>query len=156
MTNRKAFTLIELLVVIAIIAILAAILFPVFAQAKAAAKKTACLSNMKQLGLAQNIYINDFDDAMPYTGDNGGFWAWFPSEPCDPNVGCPGGFLDPRSFQNWGAELYPYCKNLGIFLCPTAPKVLLACSLRPSAQLLEQATRHTTSTVRLLESIRRQ
>jgi prepilin-type N-terminal cleavage/methylation domain-containing protein len=57
--NKKAFTLIELLVVIAIIAILAAILFPVFAQAKLAAKKTASLSNVKELGLAEIMYQNE-------------------------------------------------------------------------------------------------
>ena len=64
--NRKgAFTLIELLVVIAIIAILAAILFPVFAQAKAAAKATASLSNTKQIGTAQQMYLTDYDDVLP-------------------------------------------------------------------------------------------
>ena len=62
---KKAFTLIELLVVIAIIAILAAILFPVFAQAKLAAKKTADLSNLKQIGTATMIYVNDADDVLP-------------------------------------------------------------------------------------------
>lgn len=66
--NSTGFTLIELLVVIAIIAILAAILFPVFAQAKEAAKKTACVSNMKQQGLAAMMYANDHDDALPATG----------------------------------------------------------------------------------------
>src|SRR4051812_37521503 len=66
MVNRKsAFTLVELLVVIAIIAILAAILFPVFAQAKEAAKKTQCLSNLKQVGLAIKLYQNDYDDVNP-------------------------------------------------------------------------------------------
>ena len=60
--NRRAFTLIELLVVIAIIAILAAILFPVFAQAKLAAKKAVSISNQKQLGLAMLMYANDYDD----------------------------------------------------------------------------------------------
>ncbi|AIE87381.1 prepilin-type N-terminal cleavage/methylation domain-containing protein [Fimbriimonas ginsengisoli] len=65
---RKAFTLIELLVVIAIIAILAAILFPVFAQAKAAAKKTACMSNLKQINLGFQMYLGDSDDTfVPWT-----------------------------------------------------------------------------------------
>ena len=68
---KKGFTLIELLVVIAIIAILAAILFPVFAQAKAAAKKTACLSNSKQIGTASQIYVNDYDDMFPSIYDDG-------------------------------------------------------------------------------------
>ncbi|HLK14176.1 MAG TPA: prepilin-type N-terminal cleavage/methylation domain-containing protein, partial [Fimbriimonadaceae bacterium] len=61
---KRAFTLIELLVVIAIIAILAAILFPVFAQAKAQAKRSVCLSNFKQVGLAILMYSNDADDTM--------------------------------------------------------------------------------------------
>jgi prepilin-type N-terminal cleavage/methylation domain-containing protein/prepilin-type processing-associated H-X9-DG protein len=64
-SSRKAFTLIELLVVIAIIAILAAILFPVFAQAKQAAKKTQCLSNVKQIGLATIMYAGDYEDTLP-------------------------------------------------------------------------------------------
>lgn len=74
--NRKAFTLIELLVVIAIIAILAAILFPVFAQAKYAAKKTQELSNIKQLGTGLTIYTGDNDDVQPLSRivDNGGDW----------------------------------------------------------------------------------
>src|ERR1700678_2312447 len=82
-TFKHAFTLIELLVVIAIIAILAAILFPVFAQAKAAAKKTSCLSNMKQVGLATMMYANDNDDDCPIA-----YW-W------NPGSYDPLGFMDP-------------------------------------------------------------
>src|SRR5437870_2666958 len=65
MRIRKAFTLIELLVVIAIIAILAAILFPVFAQAREKARQTTCLSNLKQLGLGFRMYLTDYDDRLP-------------------------------------------------------------------------------------------
>ena len=75
-TQRRAFTLIELLVVIAIIAILAAILFPVFAQAKVAAKRTSDISNVKNIALGINIYLADNDDVLPMsrTVINGGDW----------------------------------------------------------------------------------
>ena len=65
MKNRRGFTLIELLVVIAIIAILAAILFPVFAQAREKARQTSCLSNLKQIGLAFKMYVQDYDERWP-------------------------------------------------------------------------------------------
>ncbi|MER3495912.1 MAG: prepilin-type cleavage/methylation domain-containing protein, partial [Armatimonadota bacterium] len=66
---KKGFTLIELLVVIAIIAVLAAILFPVFARAKAAAKQTACISNLKQIGSGIGLYMADADDVFPFAVD---------------------------------------------------------------------------------------
>lgn len=94
---KKAFTLIELLVVIAIIAILAAILFPVFAQAKTAAKKTASISNLKQIGLAGVMYITD-NEAYP-----------FMSSPSNQT---------PRT--RWADYLYPYIKNEDVFLAPNA------------------------------------
>ncbi|MBL8068304.1 MAG: prepilin-type N-terminal cleavage/methylation domain-containing protein [Armatimonadetes bacterium] len=89
---RRAFTLIELLVVIAIIAVLAAILFPIFAQAKDAAKKTQDLSNIKQIGLALNIYAADYDD-MLMKDDEDADYEWF-------------------------EILYPYVKNEGVFRTP--------------------------------------
>ncbi len=106
-TRLKAFTLIELLVVIAIIAILAAILFPVFAQAKAAAKKTNDLSNMKQLGLAQIMYAGDQDDTIlsfPYKGN------W--SSPQYPDGSGLAGIT-------WSDTIMPYVKSRGIFANPS-------------------------------------
>jgi prepilin-type N-terminal cleavage/methylation domain-containing protein/prepilin-type processing-associated H-X9-DG protein len=111
--SKYAFTLIELLVVIAIIAILAAILFPVFAQAKAAAKKTSCLSNNKQFSLAEIMYANDYDDTFAY--DAGG----------DPGMTYYGqkyvnGAMDPTASTNWQRGIYPYVKSFAVALCPTA------------------------------------
>jgi prepilin-type N-terminal cleavage/methylation domain-containing protein/prepilin-type processing-associated H-X9-DG protein len=94
----RGFTLIELLVVIAIIAILAAILFPVFAKARVAAKKSACLSNMKQICLAWNMYTNDYDGACPP------LVVWSP-------------------YLSWEEILYSYVKNYAIFGCPGTDKV---------------------------------
>jgi type II secretory pathway pseudopilin PulG len=103
--------------VIAIIAILAAILFPVFAQAKAAAKQSACLSNVKQLSLAILQYQNDYDDAYPIGEPNfNGYWnlgytGW--QWPCSSNEG-------NGDCVEWGNSTMPYIKNQGIFACPTA------------------------------------
>ena len=115
--KRLGFTLIELLVVIAIIAILAAILFPVFAQAKIAAKKTSCLSNVKQMATAAQIYLGDNDDSYPpnttydlsgFTYSNQHYWYF------------------GLTFQNAGLAnlvpadgiLYPYQKSGAIVNCP--------------------------------------
>ena len=95
---KKAFTLIELLVVIAIIAILAAILFPVFAQAKAAAKNTASLSNIKQITLGTTMYAGDTDDTLPLAAN------W-------------------NQYQTWVYTVQPYLKNFQIMYSPTgAPR----------------------------------
>jgi len=102
---KKAFTLIELLVVIAIIAILAAILFPVFAQAKLAAKQTANISNLKNLGLAAIMYTNDYDDNFPL------------AQQINVNDTSFSG-LDP-----WQVTVQPYVKNWGVFIHPLGPSI---------------------------------
>jgi len=108
MNSKKAFTLIELLVVIAIIAILAAILFPVFAQAKLAAKKTSSLSNVKQLGLAIQMYLNDYDDRyLPaFNGATpGGAWGEYSSAGVDLHI-------------LWDINIQPYVKSINLFFSP--------------------------------------
>jgi len=106
---RRAFTLIELLVVIAIIAILAAILFPVFAQARESARQTACLSNLKQIGNGLLMYLQDYDELFPP-----------PDYGTAPPVSAfsfatPGG---QRAFT-WCDAFQPYIKSLAVFKCPS-------------------------------------
>jgi len=98
MPSKKAFTLIELLVVIAIIAILAAILFPVFAQAKEAAKKTVCLSNMKQIGTGMALYLGDVDDTLPWAA----YWDYSPGT---------GWATAAGGMHEWSSVILPYIKN---------------------------------------------
>ena len=95
--NRVGFTLIELLVVIAIIAILAAILFPVFAKVREKARQISCLSNMKQLGLGFAQYTQDNDETFPVNGGDHG-------------TGTLG--------EGWAGQIYPYVKSAGVFTCP--------------------------------------
>jgi prepilin-type N-terminal cleavage/methylation domain-containing protein/prepilin-type processing-associated H-X9-DG protein len=109
--RKLAFTLIELLVVIAIIAILAAILFPVFSQAKEAAKKSSCLSNNKQIGLGVLIYLNDSDDMTP----SGYELASNPQSP-------------PTAVADIYQLVQPYIKNIQIFYCPDRNDSLPGCS----------------------------
>jgi prepilin-type N-terminal cleavage/methylation domain-containing protein/prepilin-type processing-associated H-X9-DG protein len=119
-SSRQAFTLIELLVVIAIIAILAAILFPVFAQAREKARQTSCLSNLKQISIGLMMYTQDYDEVLAGNSTN------------TPNnqQGDAGlatvsaiGFLDTnetRVSRNWGRDIQPYIKNTQIYNCPNS------------------------------------
>ncbi|MGV3616505.1 MAG: prepilin-type N-terminal cleavage/methylation domain-containing protein [Fimbriimonas sp.] len=116
--QRKAFTLIELLVVIAIIAILAAILFPVFAQAKAAAKKTQSLSNIKQTGLASIMYAGDYDDTFCAQGEPNAnnAWGWqmtwiMHTLPYMKNYAMLKDPSDNHTGPNWSGPMYSYVAN---------------------------------------------
>lgn len=113
--KTKAFTLIELLVVIAIIAILAAILFPVFAQAREKARAITCVSNLKQMGLAAVMYAQDYDETYP------GMWQWSPLAILahSPYLYPPGFTLQQAEQQ---CETCPYVKNSQIFKCPDMSK----------------------------------
>jgi prepilin-type N-terminal cleavage/methylation domain-containing protein/prepilin-type processing-associated H-X9-DG protein len=109
--KRRGFTLIELLVVIAIIAILAAILFPVFAQARDRARSASCLSNLKQMGSAWVMYAQDYDERFPQ------------AQPLNSWDNCAT-MKDRGSFGGWiGNLLQPYAKNSAIFICPTNPRL---------------------------------
>jgi prepilin-type N-terminal cleavage/methylation domain-containing protein/prepilin-type processing-associated H-X9-DG protein len=109
MNTKKAFTLIELLVVIAIIAILAAILFPVFAQAREKARATSCLSNVKQLGTGLMMYVQDYDETMTLNAY------------ADPPRVADGAHFVNCSTPRWMDVLQPYVKNVQIFNCPSDP-----------------------------------
>ena len=102
LSYRVGFTLIELLVVIAIIAILAAILFPVFSQAREKARQMSCLSNLRQLGLATVQYVQDYDEGMPAHWFGGG----------GSGCGAPG-------FYRWPEAILPYVRNVPLFNCPS-------------------------------------
>src|SRR5213592_5012251 len=101
--SDEGFTLIELLVVIAIIAILAAIVFPVFAQARDRARMSACLSNMKQIGTSLMLYVQDYDETYPYIRFHG--------------VDTPPG----ANAYVWKNAISPYLKSLDVLACPSNP-----------------------------------
>ena len=141
MKKHHGFTLIELLVVIAIIAILAAILFPVFAQARESARGIACISNFKQIGTSIHMYAQDYDESFPmgtYPGprnwevnpdvnpyapdnqclDNFGLWKGFNPGDGGPNyTGCAYGGEFYRTLMS--VQLGPYLKNKQVFFCPS-------------------------------------
>jgi len=117
MTFKRGFTLIELLVVIAIIAILAALLFPVFAKVREKARQTSCASNERQLGMAVIEYEQDFDELLPCATDGGS------------GAGLMGGWMYMQTFLNSGppvahafdpsrGAIFPYLKSTQVFICP--------------------------------------
>ena len=127
MTARRAFTLIELLVVVAIVAILAAILFPVFARAKESARAATCLSNMRQLGTAFVVYGGDADDLLPFSGDYQTIGteqgAWVPDGHLPSMPSCARmvyGYLDLCTVADvQRGSLWPYVKNKAVYRCPS-------------------------------------
>lgn len=114
--TASGFTLIELLVVIAIIAILAAILFPVFARARENARRASCQSNLKQIGLGFAQYLSDYDSRYPYGGQ-------YPSPDTPTSQPWIGG--EPTAFL-WNTVLQPYVKSTQVFVCPSATKIQTA------------------------------
>jgi len=128
---RRGFTLIELLVVIAIIAILAAILFPVFAKAREKARQTSCLNNIKQIGLGMLQYCQDYDEKMPR------FYY---------DLGAGNGPTDPLGSQwssggryAWQNLVYPYIKNSQVWICPSSTQSSpFQCYTFPQRHLGEQ------------------
>jgi len=110
---RGAFTLVELLVVVAIIALLAAILVPVFGVARENARRTQCLNNMKQIGMALIQYAQDNDETLPLQGVPGTFVASGNQYGADINL-----FFAPTSPPNYFGALLPYVKNRQVFICP--------------------------------------
>lgn len=109
---QKGFTLIELLVVIAIMAILAAILFPVFARARENARRASCMSNLKQIGLGVMMYTQDYDEEYPPVEINDG-----------PNQ--PDGYQwsGTSTLWFWQQVIYPYTRSDTIYVCPSAPSI---------------------------------
>ena len=124
---KKGFTLIELLVVIAIIAILAAILFPVFAQAREKARQTSCLSNLKQIGTATMLYADDYDECLPLMLNNvEPQYSYFKAQ-----AGYPCQYFNVTSAQwglltnypSWMDSIFPYVKNVEMYKCPSNKKM---------------------------------
>ncbi|HLK57295.1 MAG TPA: prepilin-type N-terminal cleavage/methylation domain-containing protein [Chthonomonadaceae bacterium] len=136
--NPRGFTLIELLVVIAIIAVLAAILFPVFAQAREKARQTACLNNLKQIGMAFALYVQDYDDLLPDRRDlkvslPGGFRPWTTWPPSDPRAG-------------WAATLLqPYTHNYAIWKCPSVSGSIMGSAVQVVQSLTSAPDSPTTN-----------
>jgi prepilin-type N-terminal cleavage/methylation domain-containing protein len=134
--RRQGFTLVELLVVIAIIAVLAAILFPVFAKAREKARQTSCMSNLKQQGVATLMYVQDYDEMFPFTR--------VPASP-----GCCATPMYPRDV------LEPYVKNWNVWTCPSADRPGPSGSYYWAGDVIRNITPYTGGSPRPLASVDR-
>jgi prepilin-type N-terminal cleavage/methylation domain-containing protein/prepilin-type processing-associated H-X9-DG protein len=132
--RRRGFTLIELLVVIAIIGILAAMVFPVFARARESARKAVCLSNVKNIALAMNMYLSDYNDTFPPTETNQEAWdlmdKWLLAD-----FGCTPGYARvvwANPFLRWPVVLDEYVRNRDVWVCPSAGWVVMGMWIVPN------------------------
>ena len=116
--KKSAFTLIELLVVIAIIAILAAILFPVFARARENARRSSCQSNLKQIGLGIMQYVQDYDETYPMNAQ-----------------GTTVQSTDSSAFGFWMVNTHPYVKSTQVYTCPSGSRTIVGTYITPSGPL---------------------
>ncbi len=127
MSRRRAFTLIELLVVIAIIGILAAMVFPVFARARESARKAVCLSNVKNIALAVNMYLSDNNDTFPPEEHRPEVMDYLTARGCDGDAGGDGNsaqaYADKGNpYLRWPVVLDEYIKNRDVWRCPSSKR----------------------------------
>lgn len=123
-SRHRGFTLIELLVVISIVALLAAILFPVFGRARENARRSTCQSQLRQIGLGLLQYAGDYDETLPTMSGNYQGVCNQGNSGGPQSCSVPGNttflYAAPNAYQNWIAEIYPYVKSWQLFKCPSA------------------------------------
>jgi prepilin-type N-terminal cleavage/methylation domain-containing protein/prepilin-type processing-associated H-X9-DG protein len=120
MRRTQGFTLIELLVVIAIIGILAAMVFPVFARARESARKAVCLSNVKNIALALQMYLADYSDTLPPTEHRQEVYDYFNAGPGGQGIDCPWHAYQGNPYLRWPVILEEYVRNRDVWRCPSA------------------------------------